>query len=76
MYGCENPMGKSGRNYRERSRRTYVRSGSMSPNPDRPGSMNPNFEPENFDDIMDIYADTDQLDPGYEHYQWEDEDDI
>jgi hypothetical protein len=38
--------------------------------------MNPDFEPEKFDDIMDIYTDTDQFDPDIEHYQWEDEDDI
>lgn len=69
-------MGKSGRNYLERGRRNSVRSGSISPNPDRPGSMNPDFEPEKFDDIMDIYTDTDQFDPDIEHYQWEDEDDI
>jgi hypothetical protein len=59
-------MGKSGRNYRERGR---LRDG-------RPGSMRPDFEPEKFDDFMDIYRDTDHLDPLTEHYQWEDEDDI
>jgi hypothetical protein len=59
-------MGKSGRNYRERGRR----------HDGHPGSMRPDFKPEKFDDFMDIYQDTDQVDPLTEHYQWEDEDDI
>ena len=69
-------MGKSGRIYRQRGRRNYERSGSMNPYPEKPGSMRLNFEPEKFDDIMDIYAGTDQLEPYTEHYQWDDEDDI
>lgn len=52
--------------------------GSMNPNPEKPGSMNPNFEPEKFDDIMDIYTDTDYGDQNTDCYSWvdEEEDDI
>jgi hypothetical protein len=71
-------MGKSGRNYRERGKRNDGYMDSMNSNPEEPGSMNPNFEPEKFDDIMDIYTDTDY---GYQNtdcYSWvdEEEDDI
>ena len=50
----------------------------MNPILEKKGSMYQNFEPERSDDIMDIYADTDQLDQGSENYSWieEDEDDI
>ena len=67
-------MGKSGRNFRERGRRNDGCMGSMNPLPEKPGSKSPNFEPEKFDDIMDIYADTDQADQFTECYSWEDED--
>ncbi len=51
---------------------------SMNPNPEKPGSMNPNFEPEKFDDIMDIYTDTAYGDQNTDYYSWvdEEEDDI
>ena len=52
--------------------------GSINPNPEKAGSMNPNFEPEKFDDIMDIYTDTDYGDQSPDCYSWadEEEDDI
>jgi hypothetical protein len=71
-------MGKSGRNYRESGKRNDGHLDSMNPNPEKPGSMSPNFEPEKFDDIMDIYTDADYGDQGNDCYSWvdEDEDDI
>jgi hypothetical protein len=71
-------MGKSGRNYRERGKRNDGYMGSINPNPEKAGSMNPNFEPEKFDDIMDIYTDTDYGDQSPDCYSWvdEEEDDI
>jgi hypothetical protein len=48
--------------------------GSMNPNPEKPGSMIPTFEPEKFDDIMDIYTDTDYDDQSTDCYSWADED--
>jgi hypothetical protein len=61
-------MGKSGQSHRERGRRTDERSDSMSPT----------SESEKFEDLTYIYADTDQLEPYTENYQYadEDEDDI
>jgi hypothetical protein len=67
-------MVKSGRNYRERGKRNDGHLGSMNPNPEKPGSMSPNFEPEKFDDIMDIYTDADYGDQGIDCYSWVDED--
>jgi hypothetical protein len=67
-------MGKSGRNYRERGKRNDGCMGSMNPNPEKPGSMIPTFEPEKFDDIMDIYTDTDYDDQSTDCYSWADED--
>lgn len=71
-------MGKSGRNYQECGRRNDGRVGSKNPNPEKPGLISPNVEAEKFDDIMDIYADTDPGDQRTECYAWvdEDEDDI
>jgi hypothetical protein len=71
-------MGKSGRNYRERGKRNDGHMGSMNPYPKKPGSMSLNFEPEKFNDIMDIYTDTDYGEQGTDCYSWvdEDEDDI
>ena len=71
-------MGKGGRNYRERGKRNDGYMGSMHPNPEKPGSIHPNFEPEKFDDIMDIYTDTDYEDQNTDCYSWvdEEEDDI
>lgn len=71
-------MGKSGRNYREHGKRNDGYLDSMNPNPEEPGSINPNFEPEKFDDIMDIYTDTDYGDQNADCYSWvdEEEDDI
>jgi hypothetical protein len=52
--------------------------GSMNPTPEKPGSLSPNFEPEKFDDMLDIYSDTDNGDQGTDCYPCvdEDEDDI
>jgi hypothetical protein len=71
-------MGKSGRNYRESGKRNDGYMGSMNPNPEKPGSIHPNFEPEKFDDIMDIYTETDYGDQNTDCYSWvdEEEDDI
>jgi hypothetical protein len=67
-------MGKCNRSHRERGRRTDERPDSMSPISEKSDLMSPTFEPEKFDDLMDIYTDTDQVDPYTENYQWEDED--
>lgn len=69
-------MGKSGRSYRQRGKRNYECSGSMRPFSEKPGLMSPDYEPENFDDVMDIYAETDRSYMDVDHYQWDDEDDI
>jgi hypothetical protein len=71
-------MGKSGRTYRERGKRNDGHMGSMNPNPEKPGSITSNLEPEKFDDIKDIYTDTDYGDQSTDCYSWidEDEDDI